>query len=112
MDDGSMPERLELQDGEYIDIQIPRFMAQAIWTMPPPKPIEPTDYTTPYLDLIDRAIAENGIDDLDQSKKEVLVDWFKAQDIEGEPLSDNIAKALATIVRLPSSQRGGGKRSW
>lgn len=88
---------------------------QAIW--PIPKPVRrtsanPRSYTTPYIELINRAIIENSLTDIEQSKKEVLVDWFKAQDIEGEPLSDNIAKALATIVRLPSSQRGGGKRSW
>ena len=112
MDDGSMPERLELQDGEYIDIQIPRFMAQAIWTMPPPKPVEPTEYTTPYLELVKRAISENGIDDWDQSKKVALVAWFKDQHVEGEPLSGNLANAMAAIIRMPSSQRGGGKRSW
>lgn len=112
VDDGSLPERLELQDGEYIDIQIPRFMAQAIWTMPPPKPVEPTEYTTPYLELVKRAISENGIDDWDQSKKVALVAWFKDQHVEGEPLSGNLANAMATIIRMPSSQRGGGKRSW
>jgi len=30
-------------------------------------------YTTPYLDLIKRAISENRIDEMDQSKKEALV---------------------------------------
>jgi hypothetical protein len=103
---------LTLKEGEYVDITLPAFFVQAIWTLPPPKPVEPTDYTTPYLDLIQRAIAENRIDDCDQSKKEVLVDWFMDQDIEGEPVSGNLAKAMATIIRLPSSQRGGGKRSW
>lgn len=112
VDDGSMPERLELQDGEYIDIQIPRFMVEAIWTMPPPKLVEPTEYTTPYLELIKRAISENRIDEIDQSKKVVLVEWFKDQHVEGEPLSGNLANAMATIIRMPSSQRGGGKRSW
>ena len=112
VDDGSLPERLELQDGEYIDIQMPRFMVAAIWTLPPLRPIEPTDYTTPYLELIKRAISENRIDEMDQSKKEALVAWFMDQDVEGEPLSENLAKAMATIVRLPSSQRGGSKRSW
>lgn len=112
MDDGSLPERLELQDGEYIDIQVPRFMVEAIWTLPPQRPIEPTEYTTPYLELIKLAISENRITDMDQSKKEALVDWFMDQHIEGEPLSANLAKAMATIIRMPSSQRGGSKRSW
>ena len=106
----SFHERLELADGEYIDIQIPRFMAEAIWSPPAPAPLEPTEYSTPYLELITRAIAENRIDEWDQSKKIVLVDWFKSQTVEGEPLSGHLANAMATIIRLPSSQRGGGKR--
>jgi hypothetical protein len=47
-----------------------------------------------------------------QLKKEALVAWFMDQDVESEPLSENLAKAMATIVRLPSSQLGGSKRSW
>jgi len=108
--EASFHERLELADGEYIDIQIPQFMVEAIWSPPAPVPLEPTEYTTPYLELITQAIAENRIDDWDQSKKIVLVDWFKSQTVEGEPLSGHLANAMATIIRLPSSQRGGGKR--
>lgn len=111
-EDGSFPERLELADGEYIDLQVPRFMVEAIWPLPLPKQIPSTDYTTPYLELIKAAIAEFQITENDQSKKECLVDWFKEQQVEGEPVSDNLAKAMATIMRLPASQRGGGKRSW
>lgn len=111
-EDVGLPERLELPDGEYIDIQVPRFMVEAIWTLPPPKQLEPSDYTTPYLELIRAAIAEFQITEGEQSKKECLVDWFKEQQVEGEPVSDNLAKAMATIMRLPASQRGGGKRSW
>ena len=87
-------------------------MVEAIWTLPPQRPIEPTEYTTPYLELIKRAISENRIDEMDQSKKEALVAWFMDQDVEGVPLSAHLAKAMATIIRMPSSQRGGGKRSW
>ena len=61
---------------------------------------------------IKAAIAEFQITESDQSKKECLVDWFKEQQVEGEPVSDNLAKAMATIMRLPASQRGGGKRSF
>lgn len=110
--DNCFPERLELADGEYIDIQVPRFMVEAIWPLPLPKQIPATDYTTPYLELIKAAIAEFQITENDQSKKECLVDWFKEQQVEGEPVSDNLAKAMATIMRLPASQRGGGKRSF
>ena len=42
-----------------------------------------------------------------QEKKECLVDWFRMQRIEGEPLSRNLAEAMATLIRLPGAQRGG-----
>jgi hypothetical protein len=32
------------------------------------------------------------------------------QRIEGEPLSRNLAEAMATLIRLPGAQRGGAKR--
>jgi hypothetical protein len=32
------------------------------------------------------------------------------QEVEGEPISKNLADAMATLIRLPSSQRGGAKR--
>jgi len=38
------------------------------------------------------------------------VDWFLEQPIEGEPVSHNLADAMATLIRLPSAQRGGAKR--
>ena len=106
---------LTLKEGEYVDITVPAFFVQAIW--PVPKPVraastDPQSYTTPYIELINRAIVENNLSDIEQSKKDVLVDWFKDQHVEGEPLSGNLANAMATIIRMPSSQRGGGKRSW
>jgi hypothetical protein len=44
------------------------------------------------------------------SKKENLSDWFLEQPIEGERISRNLADAMATLIRLPSAQRGGAKR--
>jgi hypothetical protein len=64
------------------------------------------------MDLLDRAITEIGISHRDQCKKELISDWFRTQEIEGEPLSQNLADAMATLIRLPSSQRGGAKRGW
>ena len=69
-------------------------------------------YSTPYLDLLHAAIAEFDITEERQPKKDNLVDWFRAQKVEGEILSENLASAMATLVRLPSSQRGGAKRIW
>jgi len=106
---------LRLKEGEYVDVTVPTFFAQAIWPLGEPfqkSNSQAENYTTPYLELIKAAIAEFQITESEQSKKECLVDWFKEQQVEGEPVSDNLAKAMATIMRLPASQRGGGKRSW
>lgn len=110
---------LTLIEGQFIDIRMPRFMVVAIWpVIAPPQPAPPTDpetgapYRTPYMELLDRAIAENGINARAQGKKELLAEWFREQTVEGEPVSQNLADAMATLIRLPSSQRGGAKRGW
>ena len=108
---------LTMADGQFIDIRVPRFMVLAIWpVVEAPRPTLALDretgkpYRTPYMDLLDRAIAEIGISQRDQCKKEFISDWFRGQEIEGEPLSQNLADAMATLIRLPSSQRGGARR--
>lgn len=105
---------LTSMDWEFIDIKMPRFMVLAIW---PPyeepaaeRSAEASAYTTPYLELMQRAIVEFGLNEANQEKKELLVDWFSRQQIDGEPLSNNLADAMATLVRLPASQRGGARR--
>jgi hypothetical protein len=52
----------------------------------------------------------HGITDEQQSKKELLVDWFTKQKVEDELISGNLGDAMATLVRHPKSQRGGAKR--
>ena len=104
---------LRLIDGEFIDICLPRFMVRAIWAKAKLSPaLQGDSYSTPYLDLLRAAIAEFAITEERQPKKDNLVDWFRTQKVEGEVLSDNLASAMATLVRLPSSQRGGAKRIW
>ncbi len=56
------------------------------------------------------AIATFKLSDRGQTKKENLVAWFLEQEIDGEPVSENLAKAMATLIRLPSSHRGGSRR--
>ena len=56
------------------------------------------------------AIAKFGIMPEEQGKKDCLVDWFLEQQIDGEPVSNNLADAMTTLIRLPSAQRGGAKR--
>lgn len=101
---------------EYIDIEVPAFMVKAIWpdfapdTAHPEQDSSDVSYTTPYIELMHQAIAEFGLGEENQSKKEVLLDWFRTQEVEGEPISANLADAMATLVRLPASQRGGARR--
>ena len=99
---------------EFIDVRMPRFMVKAVWPdfVPPAVPVKIPDapYSTPYLDLMQAAIAQFGITAESQEKKDCLADWFLGQEIEGEPVSKNLADAMATLVRLPSAQRGGAKR--
>lgn len=105
---------LEYLEGEFIDIRVPRFMVLAVW----PEPLNDetrqltaaSSYTTPYLELMYTAIRVHGITAEHQGKKDLLVDWYLEQKIDDEPLSKNLADAMATLIRLPQSQRGGAKR--
>ena len=100
----------------YIQIEVPDFMVKAIWPEYVPEPAQPAQevmavpYTTPYLELMQAAIARFGLSAACQSKKENLSEWFHEQQIEGEPISRNLANAMATLIRLPAAQRGGAKR--
>jgi hypothetical protein len=102
---------------EFIDIRMPRFMVKAIWPDYVPRTARPAQdmakarYTTPYLDLMQEAVTRFGLMPERQGKKESLVAWFRGQDIEGEPVSHKLADAMATLIRLPSAQRGGAKRT-
>jgi hypothetical protein len=107
--------RLTALHWEFIDIRMPRFLVKAIWpdfvpeaAQPAPAAVVP--YATPYMELMEAAIVQFGLTDRNQSKKENLSDWFFARTIEGEPISRNLADAMATLVRLPTAQRGGAKR--
>jgi hypothetical protein len=106
---------LTARDWEFIDIRVPRFLVKTIWR-DFPEPVRPAQgaadaiYTTPYLDVMQAAIAHFGISAGNQGKKECLTDWFLDQQIEGEAVSNKLADAMATLIRLPSAQRGGAKR--
>jgi hypothetical protein len=109
-------DRLTARDWEFIETRMPRFLVKAIWPDYVPEVVRPADgaeappYTTPYLELMQAAIAHFGITVTSQEKKDCLVDWFLKQRIEDEPISKHLADAMATLVRLPSAQRGGAKR--
>ena len=105
---------LEFLRGEFIDIRVPRFMVLAIWPEPRIEESRNSDseapYTTPYIEMMFTAIRVHGITEEQQSKKELLADWFTKQKVEGELISGNLGDAMATLIRLPQSQRGGAKR--
>jgi hypothetical protein len=109
-------DRLTARDWEIIDIRMPRFLVKAIWPDYVPEGagqapnVDVVPYTTPYLELMQAAIVKFGITAETQGKKDCLVDWFLEQEIEGEPLSNKLADAMATLIRVPSAQRGGAKR--
>jgi hypothetical protein len=101
---------LTMSDGQFIDIRVPRFAVLAIWPERR-EALQTTEYRSPYLDLLDQVIAKLRITEENQPKKEVLVNWFREKTIEDEPISENLASAMATLVRLPASQRGGARRA-
>jgi hypothetical protein len=77
---------LDLPNGQFIDIQVPRWAVEAFWP-PDPKPppevgvaeIVDAAYTTPYLELMQQAIAELGISAAKQPKKETVMEWFRGR---------------------------------
>jgi hypothetical protein len=104
---------LTAQNWEFIEIRMPRFLVKAIWPDYLPKTVNSAadlPYTTPYIELMRAGIDKFGLTTAYQSKKENLSDWFLQQQVEGEQLSRNLAEAMATLVRLPTAQRGGAKR--
>ena len=104
--------------GGRVWIRVARFLVKVIWPDYLPEPMRPAHgaadaiYTTPYLDLMQAAITHFGISPGNQCKKDCLMDWFLEQQIEGEPVSNKLADAMSTLIRLPSAQRGGAKRSF
>lgn len=112
---GPYDKNLEFLNGDFIDIRVPRFMVVAIWPEPRAEaemqnPNCDGRYTTPYIELMFAAIKAHAITHEHQSKKDLLVDWFTKQKVEGEFISGNLGDAMATLIRLPQSQRGGAKR--
>jgi hypothetical protein len=74
-------------------------------------PTNDSGYSTPYIDLMWRAIDHFKISDENQPIKETLVEWFLSQQIAGQKISRATAEYLASFIRLPTS-RLGGNRPW
>jgi hypothetical protein len=67
-------------------------------------------YSTPYLQLMQRAIDVHRITDQHQPLKKELEAWFIEQTINGEAISSNDASYMASFVRSPKSRKGGGRK--
>jgi len=69
-------------------------------------------YTTPYLEMMLEVIRELKITRENQGKKEAIAALFeeKLAGHKTTPLSQKLADAMATLVRLPESQQGRAKR--
>ena len=68
-------------------------------------------YTTEWIMLLHKAIKELGITDGNQPKAHLIQEWFRSQTVHGLAVSQNLAKAMTTIVRRPESMVGGLKPS-
>jgi hypothetical protein len=66
-----------------------------------------TGYSTPYIDLMIRAIKELKISSAFQPKKKVIEHWLSKAD---PTLSGRDIKALATFLRLPELRKGGSEK--
>lgn len=73
--------------------------------------VSESEYSTPYINLMWRAIDEFKISAENQPIKDNLVQWFLTQEIAGQKISQATANYLASFVRLPES-RTGGNRPW
>lgn len=109
---------LELADCHYIEIQLLKVLVEALWpdfdaidaTRAEAQAAALTVYSTPYLELMRQAIEAFKIDTGGRPKKEVLVDWFRQQEVAGQPVSGIMARYLATFIRQPETQRGGNRK--
>lgn len=68
------------------------------------------NYSTPYMDLMFRAIQELEITSDHQPVKKVIEHWFEQQYINGQKLSQRDIQSLASFVRMPGTRKGGTRK--
>ena len=108
--------RATSESGQYIDVMLR--CVEMFHVFPPERgpvpdaerPLGSSSYTTPYIELLFRCIGTHGIAADNQPLKDSLVAWFRDQVVDGAPLSENMAKVMASIVRLPEARRGGNRK--
>ncbi|MDR0726956.1 MAG: hypothetical protein LBF37_02730 [Rickettsiales bacterium] len=67
-------------------------------------------YTTPYIDIMLEVIAEQKITEDNQGKKEQLKSEIMTKLTKHHLESGNLAGVMATLIRLPESQKGKAKK--
>ena len=87
-------------------------MVRAIWPayVPPSMPtsVDAPAYTTPYLALMQEAIEHFSLSEARQEKKDSLFEWFRNQEVDGAPVSNNLADAMSMWDRLVYVDRRTG----
>lgn len=108
-----IPDNSIQQDHDvYREIKIPVNQLKQLF---PPTPIETgekqNDYITPYMEIMLETIREEGLSTENQSKKDILTDIIaKKMAARGLKESSNLAKAMATLIRMPESQNGRNRK--
>ncbi len=70
--------------------------------------VDTSDYSTPYLELLNIMIKKGYVSKVDQPKKYNLIEDIKKEAKEADiEVSNRIADCMATMLRLPEKQKGG-----
>lgn len=69
-----------------------------------------SEYTTPFIQLLLRAINHFELSRENQLKSKTIAEWLVKQSSPSCQISPTMAAGMATLVRLPESGNGGNKR--
>lgn len=99
---------LETDDKIYRNVKI---LADTLKQQFPPFITKITEevngYTTPYMEIMLETIREEGLSTENQSKKDVLTNIIATKMAQrGLSKSEKLATAMATLIRMPESQKG------
>ncbi|WP_085440173.1 hypothetical protein [Magnetofaba australis] len=115
---------LTFRGGQYIEVAIPEPLLHCLWPDPslvgaqespasrwksgkPALRSAPTE----HLELINKAVAHFWVDGREPTAtKTEIVDWLVQHQADGQPVSDNLAQAIGTMI-LPLHLRKGGIKS-
>ena len=74
----------------------------------PSEATEPTVYTPPFVEFMNRAIQELGLDVNTKIMKKIIVEWFRGNWHEGlGEFSERKIDLMATLIRRVEDQKGG-----